>query len=205
MSKNASKSVIPPDLSETYDYVVEFPDGGSVSDNNSIRMLVRKSRLGEAYELVSTTYPSLKATIKMPVPRQPPWKEIPVLMICARHTARPIWLDDSERANMLSLLYALGFRGEGVEPFTLARGEGWVASLGLKLEELEANGYEPDFTCDELRDGVNSWLNRQSTAADPADKCPNCGSADVMIQNGMRGCRGCGATTVVHPTGEGYA
>lgn len=189
-----TKESIPADLRDTYDYVVGLDGIATVQTKNDIRMLLRKSTLGEAVELVSTTYPDLKAVIRMPLPRQKPWKELPVLLVELRQSKTfVVILEPQDAANLLELLRACGHRADGIRPFTLVGGP-WLDRVARQIErpDMASSLTAPDFTIEELRadvarrfDGLTSQKNR----------CPHCGSDDVVAQNGLRGCNSCKKTS----------
>lgn len=193
--KTLTKESVPEDLRGTYDFIVNVDaTAETVSGRNEIRLLVRKCTLGEAVEVLSREKPDLKVTIMMPVPRQPPWSvQLPCLMVETRAAEKTVLLlDDADRANLLELLKACGYRTDGIEPFTMARGRGWLGGVGLQLERGKPIEAEPDFTFDELVSDVSSWLAQKSAGA---DRCPECNSTDVVTQNHLRGCKSCGKTT----------
>lgn len=154
---------VPEDLRETYDYITD-KDSGLCNDQmfDDARMIARKCTLGQALVELKKQRPDIKAYIRMPVPRQRPWRELPALMIGER-TPPGIYirLDDHERANLLVLLKACGYRTNGIEPFTFLRRGVWLGRLG---DKIEGDGRfdphvteEPEVTYEELEKCVREW------------------------------------------------
>jgi hypothetical protein len=154
---------VPEDLRDTYDYVVVQHGACELGLVNDARMIARVHTLGGALVALKEQRPDIKVTIKMPVPREKPWRELPALMI--GHRAPPgvyVRLDNQERANLMVLLKACGYRTNGIEPFTFMRGRGWLGGLGDKIEGSPRSD-EPidesagDMTFEELAEKVREW------------------------------------------------
>lgn len=155
-------SSVPEDMRDTYDYIVELDTLGDSKMVNDARLLVRKSTLGEAIEVMAEKMPEARLRIKMPLPRTAPWVEMPVLMIGGHlPPGVTLRLDDYQVANLLELIHACGWEREGIEPFTFAHSGDWLGEIGAKLTRRTFDeDYEkvvPEQSVEQLAERVKEW------------------------------------------------
>lgn len=151
-----TRAMLPEDIRDATEYIVDHDVLGDLALANEARAIVNAARcytLGQAIEAISKRRSDMKMVIRMPEPRQPPWRNPPAILVGGRlPPGRTLRLTDKQRANILELLKLLGFRnGNPPEQFAGIGGT-WMSTLGLDIENGEPISEEPDFTHEELRE-----------------------------------------------------
>lgn len=159
-----TREALPADIRDATSFIVVQDGSADFQMVHDARQIARRCMtLGEAVAKISVRRGDIKMTIRMPVPRVQPWKELPALLIGERPPPGcVVHVSPKERANLLQLFEAIATLAvEYPETFERVTGGTWFSDVRRNLynanvrpDPYDESENEADFSAYALSDDI---------------------------------------------------